>query len=167
VVPAPPSSAHYEHWRSSRLGYTLRYLSSQWQLIGHSADGLTLQAADGLSQLSLTGTPARQTSPAALAAGRLSALRGQLLGLTADASPSDLVLGPAIGLRAAAAAGYTATTISPQGPQTPVLVVLLWAGDARTSLLATMIAPAGNDDQRKAAYQEADDVLNSVRWSGR
>ena len=59
-----------------------------------------------------------------------------------------------------------ATVSSPQGPQSPVLISLLGSADSRISLLVTVIVAAGNEDQRKNAYQSADDIINSIQWPG-
>lgn len=164
--PVLPVFPGYTRWRSPALGYSLRYGIGDWRVLDQTGTGVTLQSHDGFSQLSVDAAPAGAAGVSALRARRLGELQRQLLGLAPDTSPSDELLGPLVGLRAASASGYVATVSSPQGPQSPVLISLLGSADSRISLLVTVIVAAGNEDQRKNAYQSADDIINSIQWPG-
>jgi hypothetical protein len=154
----------YATWHSRALGYSLRYDAAHWHVIKQDPAGLTLQASDGFSELTITGVPASRASASALAKQRIAALEHQLLGVTTDPDPADRILGPEIGLRPGIAGAFTGTVTAPQGPQTPVLIALMGAGDRQLSLVVTAIASAENDDQRTAAYVRADDIVNSIQW---
>ncbi len=133
VVPvAPPASAaapRYVSWRSAGLGYRLRYLSSQWQAGTSDARSLTLQAPDGVSQLTVSASTA---APPAAVAAQAAALGGQLLGVTSDAASADEILGPAVGERPGVSEILDGTTVSPQGPQTPVRAEIMAAAQRRS-----------------------------------
>jgi ribosomal protein L32 len=156
----------YTLWRSQGLGYSLRYNSSDWQVASQSANAVELQSADGSSLLSFDAQPEGQTSPAALIDRNISSLQSQLLGLAQDSNPSDQLLGTNLGLTSGPGGIYTATISSPQGPQSPVAVAVMAAGKQGVSIAGTVITPADNAHERATAYQQADDIINSIQWSG-
>jgi len=154
----------YTLWQSSGLGFSLRYDSSLWSVAAQDADAVQLQSADGFSVLAVAAVPASQASPAALMDQRLSSLRGQLLGVSADASPDDALLSPNVGFIAGIDGVYTGTVATPQGPQAPASIVLLAAGNGAISAIVTVITPGGGSGDQAAVYQQADDIIDSIRW---
>lgn len=161
-----PTFAGYTPWVSSALGYSLRFLSNQWQVSQQNSDAVELQSPDGSSLVIVQGEPASQDSPAALLNNQLSSLKGELLGLSTDSAPADQVLGTQVGLRPGPGAAYTATVSSPQGPQEPVDLALMAASDGHITIVVTAIAPSDNLDQKASAYQGADDIIDSIQWPG-
>ncbi len=160
-----PTFPGYTPWQSSGLGYSLRYQSGQWQVAQQSADGVELQSPDGSSILLVQGVKSAQASTALHQ--QISNLQGQLLGLAADTNASDVLTGqPEVGLRPGPGGAYTATISSPQGPQAPVDLAVMAAADGDVTVVVTAVAPADNQDQRAAAYQGADDVIDSIQWQG-
>jgi hypothetical protein len=157
----------YAVWQSAALGYSLRYGVRDWQLASQGSTGAELQSADGFSVLIVNAIPQSQASPLTLGSQTLAALKGQLLGLAPDTDPSDVLLGPEVGLRQGTGGVFQATVSSPLGPETPVSIALMAAGDGRVSIVATVIAPADDRRARAAVYAKADDVINSIEWSPR
>lgn len=156
---------HYTVWRSAGLGFSLRYDGRHWVAAGEGPGQLTLQpAGGGVGALIVQAAPAAQASPAALASGEVGSLKGQLLGLAADPDPSDQLLGTNIGFTPGPGAAYTATASTPQGPQSPVSLAVIAAGDSRISIVVTVIAPGNDAAERASVYQSADDIINSIRW---
>ena len=155
----------YTSWQSTSLGYSLRYGSRDWQVVSHSADAVELQAGDGFSLLAVTAVPSAQGTPAALVARQVASLQGQLLGFTPDSDPGDQLLGTNVGLVSGPGRAYSGTVVSPQGPQTAVSIAIMAAGNGHISLVATVIAPADNANDKAAVYQRADDILDSIQWT--
>ena len=135
-------------------------------IAAQDASNVTLQAGDGFSLLFVNAAPESQYSPRALAEQRISSLQGQLLGWTHDTNPSDALLGSAVGLRPGPGGVFVGTVSSPQGPQTPVSVAVMAAGDGRVSIVVTAVAPGNNPGDKAAVYQRADDIIDSIEWAG-
>lgn len=155
----------YTLWQSSGLGYSLRYNANHWQVAAQDANGVQLSAGDGLSVLEVTGAPQSQVSPSALFQQKVSALQGQLLGLARDTDPNNTLLGTNVGLVPGPGDVFVGTVSSPQGPQSPVSVAIMAAGDGKVSIVATVVAPGNNQADKAAVYQEADDIIDSVQWA--
>ncbi len=156
----------YTAWQSSGLGFSLRYNNRDWSIADQGADGVQLQAGDGFSALIVRGAPASQASPAALLSAQASSLSGKLLGFARDTNPDDELLGTNLGLTPGPGGVYTGTIDSPQGPQAPVDVAIVAAGNGRVSIVATVVAPGNDSGDRQAVYARADDIINSIQWSG-
>ncbi len=155
----------YTLWQSPGLGYSLRYNANDWQVANQSPTAVVLQAGDGFSVLGVNGLPESQATPAALMNQTISSLQGQLLGLASDSSLSDQLLGTNVGLTPGPGGVYTATVASPQGPQEPVSVAIMAAGNGSVSIDAAVITPGNNAQDQAAVYQQADDIINSVQWA--
>lgn len=156
--------AGYSGWRSTGLGYSLRYITGQWTISSQTADDVVLASSDGLSQIALHAVPAGSATPVALIAARRSALQGVLLGLSNDTNVDDQVLGTNVGLVPGPGAVYRATTNLPQAPDTPVAVAVMAARAGPIGVVATVITPANNAGEQGTIFNEADDVLNSIQY---
>lgn len=156
----------YTGWQSTGTGYSLRYQTRSWSIASQSADDLVLQAADGISQIALHGVPASQATPAQLIAARRSALGSVLLGLSPDTNSADQILGTNVGLVPGPGDVYRATTNLPQAPAGPVSVALLAARSGPVAIVATIITPANNIGDQSAVFGQADDILNSIQFTG-
>jgi hypothetical protein len=168
---APPIFAHaistlpgYTPWQSSGLGFSLRYPSQDWSVASSGTNDVELQSADGNGLLLVTATPTTQASPAALMSAQVDSLGGQLLGLSSDPAPSDQLLGTNVGFVPGPGGVYTATIASPQGPQAPVAIAIVAAAQNGVTVAATAIGPADDPSARQVVYQQADDIINSIRW---
>jgi hypothetical protein len=168
---APPILGHpravfagYTAWQSTTYGYSLRYGANDWRRAAQSATDLSLQNGDGISTISFHAAPSSQASPRQLIDQKRSTLGGQMLGLAADTSPSDRLLGTGIGSRPGPGSAYVATTSTPQGPNTPVAIAIMAATDGNVTILVTVTAPANASDQKQLVYGQADDIINSVQW---
>ena len=170
---APPVVAHivsaqidapfqgYSTWQSAGLGYALTYDPRYWKIEGQNADSLELQSADGVSTIVINGIAATQATPAALLSAKVSALRGDLLGLQSDTSANDQLLGSHIGAIAGPGAVYKGTINTPQAPATTLPIALMAASNGRVTILATVVS-----DPRNVSfiYQQADGIVNSIDW---
>ncbi len=167
---APPIVAHvatlpgYTAWQSTGLRFSLRYRSREWSVASRGANHVALQSADGNGILLVTAASGSQFSPSAAINAQLGSLQGQLLGLVRDSSPSDQLLGTNVGLVPGPGSVYRATVTSPQGPETPVAIVIVAAARRGVTIAATAVAPADDMNAKAAVYQQADDMINSIRW---
>ena len=137
-------------------------MTGQWTVAAHAADRIVLQSSDGISEITVQVAPAPATPPGLIAA-RVSALEGQLLGLSLDTSRADRILGPGVALVPGIGSVYRATTNLPQAPDTPVAVALLASRVGTTAVLATVITPANNPGEQATIFEQADDVINSIQ----
>jgi ribosomal protein L32 len=154
----------YTLWQSSAYGYSLRYSDDDWSVGNQGSAGIELQAADGFSVLLVQSRPSSRTTPSAAISGELATLKGQLLGLTADARRSDQLLGTNVGLIPGPGSVYTATIASPQGPQDPVSIAIVAASSGGLTVWTTVITPGNNTQDQQAVFERADDVINSIRF---
>jgi hypothetical protein len=167
---APPLVPHlvtlpgYAPWQSTGLGFSLRYRRQDWSVASQGADSVALQSADGNGIVLVSGMHGGQLSPGQAINAQLGSLQGQLLGVARDISPSDQLLGTNVGLVPGPGDVYTATITSPQGPETPVAIAIVSATRRGVTIVATAVAPADDATSRAAIYQEADDMINSIRW---
>ena len=155
-----PPFAGYRSWQSSSLGYSLTYDPHYWQLESENTGSIELQGGDGVSTIVINGTSAR-TTPAALIAGKLDALRGDLLGLQSDTSPADQLLGSHVGTVSGLGSVYRGTINTPQAPDTTVPIALIGASDGRLTIVATVVADPHNV---AFIYQQADAIIASIQW---
>jgi ribosomal protein L32 len=163
---APVTFPGYSAWQSVELGYGLRYNSGDWHITRQGPREVVLEAGDGFSLLEVAGLPTSSATPGQALNAKVASLKAELLGMVRDTDPSDRLLGPNVGLRPGSGDVYRGTVNTPQGPQAPVAVAIMAATDSRVTVVTTVIAPGNNTGQRAAVYARADDVINSVQWSG-
>jgi hypothetical protein len=168
IPPTGPSTPpRYTAWRSSGLGFSLRYNDHEWSPSSTSPDQLVLEpTGDRIGRLTVKAVRSSRASPASLLAGEVASLRGQLLGLASDPAPGDQLLGTNVGFRPGPGAVYTGTTSTPQGPQDPVALAIVAAGNGRISIVVTAVGAVNDVIERTDLYQSADDIINSVQWPG-
>lgn len=169
ICGSPPILSHvafafpgYTAWQSTGLGFSLRYPSARWSVASQDANDVTLQFEDG-SVLIVNAAPSASTTPAKLMAARLSSLQGQLLGLAPDTQAADQLSGPNVGFAPGKGAAYTATVATPQGPQTPVHLVIVAASASGVVIVATVVT-SDNLGFGSAIAGNADDVINSIQF---
>ena len=168
IEPRPASAfTGYQSWHSPALGYSLRFTAADWTIASDTSTEVVLQARDGLGLLTVDAARGAAITPAALIGRQRSSLQGQLLGLVLDTNQADQLLGAGVGLAAGPGSVYTATIASPQGPEAPVSVAIMAAGEGNLTISAVVVAPAENLDQKGTVFARADDVINSIRWPGR
>lgn len=165
--PGPSAPLDYVSWQSRGLGFALRYDPHDWSQASAGADELVLEPSGGrIGSLTVAAVPAREATAAALLARRVASLQGQLLGLAPDPFPGDQLLGTNVGFQPGPGAVYAATVSTPQGPQDPVTLAVIAAGNARMSIVVTAVG-AGNDvAERSELFLSADDIINSIQWPG-
>jgi hypothetical protein len=167
---APPIVAHvmtlpgYAAWQSTGLSFSLRFPTREWSVARQGTNNVALQSGDGNGVLVVTGTRASHFSPSAAINAQLGSLQGQLLGLARDTNPSDQLLGTNVGLVPGPGSVYTGTIASAQGPETPVALAIVAAAQRGITVVATAIAPADDPNAKAGVYQQADHIINSIRW---
>jgi hypothetical protein len=154
----------YTAWQSTGLLFSLRYRTHDWSVASQGTNHVALQSSNGAGVLFVTGARGSQVSPSAAISAQLGSLQGQLLGLTRDPSPGDQLLGTNVGLVPGPGDVYTGTITSAQGPETPVAIAIVAAAQRGVTVVATAIAPADDPNAKAAVYQQADDMINSIRW---
>jgi len=168
---APPITPHlltvfpgFTGWQSSVLGYSLRYDDRVWSVANQTGSGVELEAGNGEVEVFFRGAPQGQLDPSALLDSEVSALKGQLLGFKQDRNTADQILGANVGLRPGSGGVYDGAITSPQGPQTPVSIAIMSAGDGRVSIAVVVVLHSRDPEQRHFADAAADDVIDSVEW---
>jgi len=157
-------------WRSKDLRYEFEYDPSKWKVVKQNGRGAILDWSipsrpDLDLSLVVLGRPLSEGTPAALLQQEINNLKGDILGLKADANQKHVVLGPAIGyVNGQAAAGSFGGTIdTPQGPGAKISLLSMAASDGKIALTA-IAATTSADDIKLALMNEADSVLNTVQW---
>jgi hypothetical protein len=154
-------------FRSAQSGFSLEYDGSLLSISHRDRAGLTLgvQFNDGTTgALNIQAAPG--LSPAAAIAARVKLLRGAVAQLTRDDDPADALLGPAVGLRAGGGQVLKGELEGPQGVSQSVQVAIEAANNGRVTLVATVLAPTQHSGPQSGLYSIADQVINSVKWSG-
>lgn len=154
-------------WRSTGFGYTLEYPASQASIVQQGPTGVLLasQLPDGN-----TGAILVQGSPGVSAT---QAIRNQLSGLTGvtqvatDTLPGDQLLGGGVGYRPGAGQVFTGFSAAPQGVGTEVALASQAATSGGVTISVTVVGPSSDAGPRTFLYQLADQIINSIRWSGR
>jgi hypothetical protein len=157
-------------WKSSELGYSLEYDPGRWKVVKHDARGAVLSwSIPSRPDLDLTlivkGAPLSEAAPAQLLQGQISGLKGDVLGLKGDNSADHAILGPNVGYVDQQAVGgpYAGTLDTPQGPGPRIALSSMAATDGKISVAVTA-ATASGEQIRLPLMNEADSVLNTLRW---
>lgn len=151
-------------WRSTSIGYRLEYDPKRWVLFAEDGDGLSLRSRLGDLALSLTAVPAAESRPRQLLDRELDVLGGGVLGLAPDDDPAHRLLGPNVGFHDGPGGAYAGALDSPQGIGAPVGALVMSAGDRRVTVVASTVTTEMSDPERRQLLQEADSVLNTIRF---
>ncbi len=154
----------YTAWRSSDLGYELRYPSGDWSISHQDGSDVVLQTGNGSGLMIVSGIRSSQATAAGLLQTQVGSLQAELLGLTPDTRQADQLLGTAIGQSPGPGRVYSASISSPQSPQSPVTVAVMAAAASGITVAVTVVAPGDDAGQRSAVYQSADDIIESIQW---
>ncbi len=166
VAPVKPLVA-LSVFKSPQSGFSLEYDGSLLSVDHREKAGVTLgvQFNDGTTgALNVQAAPG--LSPAAAIAARVKLLRGAVSQLARDDDPAEALLGPAVGLRSGGGEVFKGELEGPQGVSQSVEVAIEAATNGRMTLIATVLAPTQHSGPQSAMYSIADQVINSVKWSG-
>ena len=157
-------------WRSKELGFQFEYDPHRWKVSQQNSRRAVLSwSIPTRPDLDLTliiqGVPLSERPPAQLLQAQISGLKGDILGLHNDASPKHQVLSPDVGYvdQQAVAAASAGTLDTPQGPGPRIALLSMAAADGKISIVATA-ATASPEGIKLALMNEADSVLNTLRW---
>jgi hypothetical protein len=154
-------------FKSPHSGFSLEYDGSLLSISHQDKAGVTLgvQFRDGTTAaLNIQGAPG--LSPSAAIAARVKLLRGAVSQLAYDDDPADALLGAAVGLRSGGGEVLKGELEGPQGVSQSVEVAVESATNGRMTLVATVLAPTQHAGPQSELYSIADQVINSVKWSG-
>jgi len=147
----------------SDAGYRLEFDPTLWAINSQTATDLELQVQnDSVTVIvQISSQPTGQANPAQAVAAKVDTLKRDILGLAEDTTPSSLILEPAVGYRSGAGAAFTGVTDSPQGPGTPVAVVVTAASDGDQTITFALIT---DTQVAKAAFSVTDSLMNTFRF---
>jgi hypothetical protein len=151
-------------YRSPKLGYQLEYSTERWNRSAQTDDSrIVLDLKEVDAELVVEGVPADQGSPRDLLGARRDSLRDRLFAFSDDTDPLHEVLGPELALHEGVAGSFVGEVDTPQGVRAPLQVILMAAGNASTSVLATVVMSQADERNRRYVMANADVVLNSLR----
>ena len=157
-------------WESP-LGYSFRYNAEIWTVAEEDASGVTLRLA-GREDATLRIVGSAGTAPDTALATYVDGVRGRVPDLAEDRRAFRLVLGPAVGFRDGVGASYAGHVGSPQGPGPIVTMSAMAAQVGDVTVLVSMemtgeewIQIEDGAWQGEQAFQQADSIINTVRWS--
>jgi hypothetical protein len=155
-------------WRSSQFGFSLEYPGDEATVSGHDAASITLQVdlGNGNAGTILVQGSAASVRPAQAIANQITNLTG-VTQLAPDTAAADQLLGSGVGYVPGAGSVHVGYFSSPQGVGQPVNLASEAASHGRATVSVTVGGPAGQTGPSSSLYQMADQIINSVHWSGR
>ncbi len=157
-------------YSNSQLRFGLEYDPKTWNIVSSTASGVQMNwHISGRPDLDLVlivqGVPASTAMPAQLLQAQISSLKGNILGLKADSSPSHALLSPDIGYvdQSATGGAYAGTLDTPQGPGPRIALLSMAATDGTITLVATALTTS-SEEIRLPLMGVADTVLNTLTW---
>src|SRR3954470_5766486 len=147
----------------SPAGYQLEFDSSLWGINDQSDTDVELQVLNDTVTVivQISSQPAGQASPDQAVADKVDALGGDILGLAEDTKPASQILEPSVGYRSGVGAAFSGVTDTPQGPGSPVGVVVMAATDGDQTITFTLIT---DEQVKKAAFSVTDSLMNTFRF---
>jgi hypothetical protein len=155
-------------WRSSRFGFSLEYPASDAAVSQQGPDSVTLQVDTGngnTGTILVQGYPASSAGPPAALSNQIGTLTG-VTQLALDTAPSDQLLGSGVGYRTGAGTIHLGYFSAPQGVGQPVALASEAATDGGVTVSVTVAGPTSDSGPSSYLWQEADTIINSVRWPG-
>ncbi|MFL5799220.1 MAG: hypothetical protein ACJ77A_14970 [Actinomycetota bacterium] len=144
-------------------GYQLEFDPKLWTITDQNRTDVDfhVQNPNVTVIVQIRAQPADQATPEDALNARLDALGGDILGLAKVTKPSEELLGPAVGYQRGIGQALSGVTDTPQGPGSPVAVIVTAATDGTTTVTFTLIT-----DQaiRKAAFTVTDTLMNTFRF---
>ena len=159
---------------SAKLGYRIEFDASLWAITKETDNDVELQVqSDRVTVIvQIRGVPATEATPQELLDQRKGDLADQILGLAEQTKPRDRVLEPAVGFRSGVGAAFSGVADTPQGPGSPVDVVIMAASDCQAADASQ--CPAGtstisvtlitDDSVKGPAFSAVDSLMNQFRF---
>jgi hypothetical protein len=150
---------------TSPAGYELEFNPNLWTITDRNASDVALELSiNGISavvQIRSEPFSGDANADAAAVSARVDALGKDVLGLARDKKASDQILEPAVGYRSGEGFSFSGVADTPQGPGSPVSVVITAAHDDNLLVTFTLIADQAN---KKAAFFLTDSLMNTFRF---
>lgn len=162
--PLAPRLVAGELVQSADIGYQLDVNTAVWQVTANDGRNVEMQIPnpDFRVFVSIEGVPAGEAEPQALVDAKVDELSEDVLGLAAVSDAAQVILTPAVGYRSGVGGVFGGTTDTPQGPGSPVSVVVMAASDGQTSVVMTVIT---DDAVRLEVFGLVDEMMNSFRFA--
>ena len=161
LVPALHNFTPFE----SRAGYQLEFNPNLWSITDQNDNDVALELSiNGISavvQIRSVRFSGDANADASAVSERVDALGKDVLGLARDRKNADQILEPAVGYRSGAGFAFSGVADTPQGPGSPVAVVITAAHDDQILVTFTLIADEAN---KKAAFFLTDSLMNTFRF---
>ena len=173
AAPAPAAAPFLPGttWKSTELGFEVRYDAKQWRVERESAVDLVLVPTQDLGFWVLfEGASATDASVQAVIDRRVDLIDDTYTGFKVDDEPYSAILGSHIGFVDGVGASYLGTGTGSDGlPLTPSGFAILGATDGRVVMVFTMgvVNPdqLRGDDTRQAFYRgRGDTLLKDFSW---
>jgi len=147
----------------SPSGYRLEFDPTLWGISSQTDTDLELSVLNPNVTVivRIKAQPAADAKPQAALDAEVGSLQGDILGLAEDTTPSSLVLEPSVGYRSGVGGAFTGVADTPQGPGSPVTVVVAAATDGDQTITFTLIT---DDQVKKAAFSVTDSLMNTFRF---
>jgi hypothetical protein len=147
----------------SGAGFQLEFDPTLWAVTDRTDAAVELQVKSTrvIVLVQLRAQPADEVTPDDAVSARLDSLGRDILGLAEDTRPSQLVLDPAVGYRSGVGEALSGVTDTPQGPGSPVSVVVMAATDGQITVTMTLIT---DESVRKPAFTITDSMMNTFRF---
>ena len=132
-APPPAPALHNFKPFTSPAGYELEFNPNLWTITDQNDSDVALELSiNGISavvQIRSEPFSGDTSADAAAVDARQNALGKDVLGLAADTKPADQILEPAVGYQSGEGAAFSGVADTPQGPGSPVAVVITAAHD--------------------------------------
>jgi hypothetical protein len=167
--PEPPKGALAPALVAGRLfkspggGYQLEFDPKLWAITDRTQTDVEFQVKSSrvIVLVQIRSQPADRATPDQALSARLDALGGDILGLARETKPSKQLLGPTVGYQRGVGEALTGVTDTPQGPGSPVAVVVTAATDGQRTVTFTLIT---DESVRKPAFTVTDTLMNTFRF---
>ncbi len=161
--PLAPALVAGTKFTSPGTGYELEFDPQLWAITDQNRTDVELQVQSSRVSVivQVRAQPAGQANPEDALNARLDDLGGDILGLAKVTKPSEELLGPAVGYRRGVGEALSGVTDTPQGPGSPVAVIVTAATDGTTTVTFTLITDAS---VRKPAFTATDTLMNTFRF---
>jgi hypothetical protein len=161
--PLSPALVGGKLFKSAGGGYQLEFDPHLWAVTDQTQTDVELQVKSSrvIVLVQIRSQPADQATPEQALNARLDALGGAILGLARETRPSKQLLGSAVGYQPGVGEALSGVTDTPQGPGSPVAVVVTAATDGQKTVTFTLIT---DESVRKPAFTITDTLMNTFRF---
>jgi hypothetical protein len=161
--PLAPALVAGTLFKSPGGGYQLEFDPQLWAVTDRTRSDVEfqVQSTQVTVIVQIRSQPAAQATPEQALSARLDALGGDILGLAKETKPSEQLLGAAVGYQRGVGEALSGVTDTPQGPGSPVSVVVTAATDGQSTVTFTLIT---DQSVRKPAFVATDTLMNTFRF---